>query len=73
MRCLHALCALSPAKPACITAWFVMDFAGGTAAALAMTGGPQPGGPAVLGPDLWEDMGEQAFVESLNALSPIHI
>ncbi len=48
-----------------------MDFAGGPAAALAMTaGGAQtqyPGGPAVLGPDLWEDMGETAFVEALNA------
>ncbi len=48
-----------------------MDFGGGSAAALPMTyGGGQtqpPGGPVVLGPDLWEDMGEQAFVEQLNA------
>ncbi len=45
-----------------------MDFGGGSAAALPMThGGTQPGGPVVLGPDLWEDMGEQAFVEQLNA------
>jgi hypothetical protein len=44
-----------------------MEFAGGAAAALATTGGPQPRGPAVLGPDLWEDMGEPAFVEAINA------
>ncbi len=44
-----------------------MDFAGGAAAALAMTGGgAQQGGPAVLGPDLWEDMGEEALVAALN-------
>ncbi len=36
----------------------------GSAATLAMT---TPRGQAVLGPDLWEDMGEQAFVEALNA------
>ena len=36
-------------------------------AALAMMGGgAQQGGPAVLGPDLWEDMGEPAFVATLN-------
>ncbi len=48
-----------------------MDFGGGSAnPALPMTeafGSTQPGGHAVLGPDLWEDMGEQAFVEQLNA------
>ena len=48
-----------------------MDFGGGSGnTALPMTdafGSTQPGGHAVLGPDLWEDMGEQAFVEQLNA------
>ncbi len=36
-------------------------------AALAMIGGGAPhGGPTVLGPDLWEDMGEPNFVATLN-------
>ena len=36
-------------------------------AALAMMGGGAPqGGPAVLGPDIWEDMGEPNFVATLN-------
>ncbi len=36
-------------------------------AALAMIGGGAPqGGPPVLGPDLWEDMGEPNFVATLN-------
>ena len=29
-------------------------------------GGTQPGGPVAFGPDLWEDMGEVAFIEALN-------
>ncbi len=29
-------------------------------------GGTQQGGPVTLGPDLWEDMGELAFIEALN-------
>ncbi len=45
-----------------------MDFGVASASNLPMTNvGTQPGGPVVLGPDLWEDMGEQAFVDSLNA------
>ncbi len=47
-----------------------MDFGVASASNLPMTyvGGPtQPGGPADLGPDLWEDMGEVAFIENLNA------
>jgi hypothetical protein len=45
-----------------------MDFGAASAGGLSMTsGGTQHGGPVVFGPDLWEDMGEQAFVEALNA------
>ena len=45
-----------------------MDFAGGSAATLAMTGGAtQQGEPAVLGPALHVDMGEPALVAALNA------
>ncbi len=47
-----------------------MDFAAASASSLAMTGAfgsTQPGGHAVLGPDLWEDMGEVAFIENLNS------
>ena len=45
-----------------------MEFAGGAAAALATTGGmTHPTGPAVLGPSLFEGMGEPAFMAALNA------
>ncbi len=45
-----------------------MDFAGGSAAALAMTsGGAQQAGPVALGPALFESMGEAALVAALNA------
>ncbi len=45
-----------------------MDVAGGTAAALATTGGGmQQAGPAVLGPALFADMGEPALMAALNA------
>jgi hypothetical protein len=46
-----------------------MDFGVASASNLPMTSGgaQQPGGPVVLGPDLWEDMGEAAFVDQLNA------
>ena len=46
-----------------------MDFDVASASNLPMTeafGSTQPGGHAVLGPDLWEDMGEVAFIEALN-------
>ena len=48
-----------------------MDFTGGSAAALVL--GPagetqtRGGGPAVLGPALWDDMDEPALVAALNA------
>jgi hypothetical protein len=48
---------------------FVMDFGVASASHLPMTysgGTTQPGGPVVFGPDLWEDMGEVAFIEALN-------
>ncbi len=64
-------CVLLPAQPRAARARDVMDFAGGgvaSASNLPMThGGAQPGGPVVLGPDLWEDMGEVAFIDALNA------
>ncbi len=47
-----------------------MDFGVASASNLPMTyagATTQPGGPADLGPDLWEDMGEVAFIENLNA------
>ena len=47
-----------------------MEFGVASASNLPMTyagATTQPGGPAVLGPDLWEDMGEVAFIENLNA------
>ncbi len=57
-----------PHSPPRSAAWFVMDFAGGSAATLAMTGGAtQQGEPAVLGPALHVDMGEPALVAALNA------
>ena len=45
-----------------------MDFGVASASHLPMTygGGTQPGGPVAFGPDLWEDMGEVAFIEALN-------
>ena len=46
-----------------------MDFGVASASNLPMTysgGTTQPGGPVVFGPDLWEDMGEVAFIEALN-------
>mgnify|MGYP000441338754 CR=1 FL=1 len=45
-----------------------MDYFGAASAGglSAVRAGAQPGVPVVLGPDLWEDMGEQAFVEALN-------
>ncbi len=68
LRCLHALCVLSTAQAPHSALVFVMDFGAASASGLSMTSGAtQQGGPAVLGPDLWEDMGEQAFVEALNA------
>jgi hypothetical protein len=45
-----------------------MDFGAASASGLsALGGGAPPGVPVALGPDLWEDMGEQAFVGALNA------
>ncbi len=48
-----------------------MDFGVASASHLPMTrgafGSTQPEVPAVLGPDLWEGMGEEAFIETLNA------
>ena len=49
---------------------FVLEFGVASASNLPMSyagATTQPGGPAVLGPDLWEDMGEVAFIENLNA------